>query len=111
MAAASPKLPTILYDEEGSQVPFIEVGSSEQMPALLFIQEYRQTGETEPGSNGEDVMIVEQDLFVYANMRILQGNLLPESYEEVRLALGLKPLEEARKARAEAEQQEKEEQT
>lgn len=86
--------PEIMYEEE-SKIPFVQVPDGEVMPGILFIFESRQTDEFEPGPDGEELPIVDLDLYQYANMNQLKENLTPEIYDEVRGALGLEPLEAA----------------
>jgi hypothetical protein len=88
-------IPEILYeesDEGSSNIPFIMVPSKETMPKLLYIFESRDTGEKEPGLNGEPVSIIEWDLHQYADMLILKNNLDTQTYNKVRHALGLESL-------------------
>lgn len=91
--------PEICYEEaEGgvvSKIPFIPVPADQAMPAILFIFESRETGEFEPGLDGEDVPVMELDLHQYADMAILKKNLGKEYYDAVRAALGLEPLKDA----------------
>lgn len=88
--------PEIMYEEteEGmsSKIPFIMVPPDEAMPPFLFIFESRETGEFEPGMDGEDLPVSELDLHQYANMVILKENLSVEDYDKVRAALGLEPM-------------------
>lgn len=97
--APSNWIPEILYEENSdglsSNIPFIEVPKDEEMPKVLFIFETRETGEFEPGSDGEEVPVMEMDLHQYADMNSLKNNLAPEVYDVVRQALGLLPLKEA----------------
>ena len=70
-------IPEILYEEaeEGglsSHIPFIQVPESEEMPKMLFVFESRETGEFEPGPNGEELPVTELDLYQYANMNYLK---------------------------------------
>lgn len=95
------KVPVILYDTEGSKVPYIDVKVGEKMPSLLMIFEYQETGEVEPGPEGEEVQIVDQYLHWYADMGILEQNLDEGTFDKVRGALGLPPLAVARKIAAE----------
>ena len=94
-------IPEIYYEDapDGitSSIPFIDVPEGHAMPPILFIFESQKTGETEPGADGEELPIVQIDLHQYANMKILQSVLNPERYDEIRLALGLDRLEEARR--------------
>ena len=62
---------------------------------LIFIFESRETGEYEPGPEGEELPVTELDLHQYANMAHLKGNLTPDVFDQVRTALGLEPLEDA----------------
>jgi hypothetical protein len=87
-------IPEIMYEEE-SQIPFIEVPKNEPDPALLFIFVNRRTGETEPGSEGEEVPVVEMDLRQFVDMKILREKLTEPEYDKIRSVLGLLPLREA----------------
>jgi len=91
--------PEIMYEEQedgiSSKIPFVMVPNDKQMPALLYIFESRETGEHEPGLEGEPVPILEMDLHQYADMLVLKQNLSQEVYDEVRCALGLQPMNEA----------------
>ena len=60
-------VPEIFYeelDESGltSHIPFIAVPPEEEMPRMLFIFESRETGEFEPGQDGEDLPVTQLDL-------------------------------------------------
>ena len=88
-------MPEIVYEEGGSKIPYIHVPPDVEDPAFLFIFLSRQTGETEPGDDGEEVPIVEMDLRQYADMLILKQRLTPEEYDNIRRVLGLLPLSEA----------------
>lgn len=94
-----PWVPEIMYEEGdgglSSHIPFIQVPSEEDMPRMLFIFESRETGEFEPGPEGEDLPVTELDLHQYADMAILKEKLEPTEYDNVRLALGLEPLKQA----------------
>lgn len=95
MSQKSNWIPEIMYEEseEGSShIPFIMVPQGEKMPRLLFIFESRQTGEFEPGPEGEEVPVFEWDLHQYADMQILKEKLDIKTYDKVREALGLEPL-------------------
>lgn len=83
--------PEIMYEEE-SKIPFVPVPEGEQMPGILFMFESRETGEHEPGPDGEPLPIVQMDLHQYANMGTLKEKLDPTSFDAVRSALGLEPL-------------------
>tara|TARA_B100000686_G_C16096592_1_gene621178 strand:+ start:80 stop:478 length:399 start_codon:yes stop_codon:yes gene_type:complete len=96
-------LPEIMYedgDEGGltSNIPFIMVPDGEEMPKLLYIFESRDTGEIEPGPDGEELPVTELDLHQYVDMSILKQGLTGEQYDVVRKVLGLEPLRKAEKA-------------
>ena len=91
-------VPEIMYEEseEGANnIPFIQVPEGEEMPKLLLMFESRNTGEAEPGPEGEEMPVFEWDLHQYSNMAVLKDVLRPELFDEVRVALGLQPLAEA----------------
>jgi hypothetical protein len=88
-------VPEIVYDESGSQIPYIHVPEGEEDPGILFIFLSRQTGETEPGDDGEEVPIVDMDLHQYVDMETLKRGLPAPAYDQVRSVLGLLPLKEA----------------
>jgi len=89
-------VPEIMYEEqdggEASQIPFIMVPEGEEMPSMLYVFESRETGTFEPGSEGEEVPVVEWDLHQYTDMEILRSRLSGIEYDNVRFALGLEPL-------------------
>jgi len=91
--------PEIMYEdsEDGisSKIPFVMVPKDEEMPKLFFMFESRETGEYEPGFDGEQLPIIEMDLHQYADMAVLKAGLPQHLYNEVRNCLGLKPLGEA----------------
>jgi len=97
--APSQWIPEIMYEESSdglsSHIPFIQVPQAEDMPRLLFVFESRETGDFEPGTNGEELPVTELDLHQYADMLILKEGLTLEEYDKVRLALGLEPLQTA----------------
>ena len=93
-------IPELMYEdsEEGSStIPFIMVPKDQVMPTLVYIFESRDTGEFEPGLDGEEVPVVQWDLHQYADMMVLKDRLDTDTYDMVRLALGLDPLEDATK--------------
>jgi hypothetical protein len=91
--------PEIMYEESdqgiSSKIPFVMVPKSQVMPKLLYIFESRETGEFEPGPDGEPVQILEMDLHQYADMAILKNKLSESVYDIVRNALGLENLSSA----------------
>lgn len=88
--------PEIVYEDDDngmtSKIPFIMVPPEEVMPKIIFMFESRQTGEFEPGDDGEELPIVEMDLHQYADMAVLKEKLSIHLYDQVRHALGLKPI-------------------
>ena len=91
--------PEIMYEETddgvSSKIPFVMVPQDKEMPSLLYVFESRETGEHEPGLDGEPVPILEMDLHQYADMAVLKQNLHPIEYDNVRFALGLESLSSA----------------
>ena len=89
-------IPEIMYEDDSngmtSKIPFIMVPNDQKMPEILFIFESRETGEYEPGLDGEELPIVEMELHQFASMLKLKKGLRPELYDEVREVLGLNPL-------------------
>ena len=92
-------IPEIYYEEEESgitsHIPFITVPDDEEMPKMLFIFESRETGDFEPGPDGSDLPVTQIDLHQYADMQSLKEKLDLESYDKVRKALGLEPMQDA----------------
>jgi len=92
-------IPEIMYEESeygiSSKIPFILVPQEQKMPQLLFVFESRETGEFEPGLDGEDIPILEMDLHQYADMKVLKDNLPTDLYDQVRICLGLDTLASA----------------
>ena len=96
-------VPEIFYeeaDESGltSHIPFIAVPDEEEMPKILFIFESRETGEFEPGPDGDDLPVTQIDLHQYADMAALKSRLDSNTFDVVRAALGLEPLQTAAEA-------------
>lgn len=92
-------IPEIMYEDDAeglsSHIPFIMVPPKEKMPKMLFIFESRETGEFEPGSEGEPMPIIEMELHQYADMVELKKGLTGAEYDKVRSVLGLEPLKTA----------------
>ncbi len=91
------KFPIIYYEEQDKDggtnpIPYIEVEKEEPWPHVLFIQEYRQTGEYEPDNRGNPVPIYDMVMHQYIDMITLKEKLSSETYDIVRIALGMKPL-------------------
>ena len=69
--------------------------TGEEMPSILFVFESKNTGEFEPGLEGEEIPVIELDLYQYANMNTLKQRMTPIEYDNVRFALGLESLKTA----------------
>ena len=92
-------VPEIVYEDgEGglsSHIPLIVVPEDEEMPKMLFIFESRETGESEPGPDGEPLPVTELDLHQYADMAVLKKKMSWIEYDNVRCVLGLEPVQTA----------------
>ena len=90
-------IPEIVYEEADdgltSNIPFVSVPEGQDMPKILFIFESRETGEYEPGPEGEELPVTEIDLHQYADMNTLRDVLSTDLYNKVRVSLGLEPLD------------------
>jgi hypothetical protein len=93
-------VPEVMYEDNGeegltSHIPFIPVPKDEEMPKLLYVFESRETGEFEPGPEGEELSVTEMELHQYADMNVLKSNLDLATYDKVREVLGLQSMSEA----------------
>lgn len=97
MAALQPKLPVLYYEDEesGNPFPYIECQVDDPFPKVLFVHEYRHTGEFEPDDEGSDAPIVDMMLHKFVDLEFLKESLDDITYDVVRVALGMKPLKEA----------------
>tara|TARA_B100000282_G_scaffold259510_1_gene207364 strand:- start:181 stop:546 length:366 start_codon:yes stop_codon:yes gene_type:complete len=87
-------VPEIVYEEyEGTGLtdglPFITIPNEREMPGILFFLGTQETGEFEPGDDGEPQPIVEVEVYQFACMKYLEEALSDEDYDKVRTALGL----------------------
>ena len=89
-------IPEIYYEDYGrgeksltGGIPFINVPEGNNMPKVIFIYESRDLKEKEEEVEKEII------LHSYANMLELKQNLDIETYDKVRIALGLEPLKRA----------------
>ena len=98
-------VPEIVYEDgEGglsSHIPLIVIPEGEEMPKMLFIFESRETGDVEPGPEGEELPVTELELHQYGDMMVLKEKLDSETYDKVRGALGLEPMASASRKGAE----------
>ena len=92
------EMPVILYEDtkDGAySFPYMEIQKDKVMPPVLFMFEYKHTGETEPNESGEEVPVIDQIPHKFVDMEHLKSVLDPETNDKVRVAIGLKPLKEA----------------
>ena len=97
-----PKLPVILYEEPSpgqpvNPIPYVEVGLKEEMPSVLFISEYKETGEFEPDPQFGSRPIVDMLIHKYVDLDHLKVKLDPKTFDKIRVALGMQPLKQAQK--------------
>lgn len=90
-------VPEIMYEEYEEDnisggLPFIQVPAEREMPDIIFMFGSTETGEFEPDLEGNPEPIMEMELYQYANMQYLKEDLDEETYDKVRIALGLEPL-------------------
>lgn len=93
-------VPEIMYEEYDEEnisggLPFIQVPDDKQMPDILFMFGSQSTGEFEPDLDGNPEPIVEMELYQYACMQYLKESLDADTYDKVRVSLGLQPLQQA----------------
>jgi hypothetical protein len=88
-------IPEIVYEEGESHIPFIHVPNDQPDPKMIFIFVSHQTGEIEPGSEGEDVPVIEMDLKQFVDLSLLKTGLTEQEYDKVRGLLGLEALKSA----------------
>ena len=88
-------IPEIVYEEGESHIPFIHVPNDQPDPKMIFIFVSHQTGEIEPGSEGEDVPVIEMDLKQFVDLSLLKTGLTEQEYDKVRGLLGLETLKSA----------------
>lgn len=94
------EIPTILYEEpqpgkKPNPIPYIEVAKDKTMPPVLWLFEYKDTGEQDVGSDGEAAQIVDQIPHQYCDMNFLKEKLPGHLYDMVRTSLGMDPLKKA----------------
>lgn len=98
-----PKLPIILYEEPkpgeaANPIPYIEIGKDDDMHDILFISEYKETGEFEVDAETGQAPIVDMLIHAYVRLEKLKKVLDPKLFDQVRVALGMQPLKKASKA-------------
>ena len=95
-------VPEIMYEEYDEEsisggLPFIQVPEDKEMPDIVFMFASQETEDFEPDAEGNPQPIMEMELYQYANMQYLKNDLDAETYDKVRVCLGLEPLDAARK--------------
>jgi len=84
----------IFYEEDAEGItrgfPFIEIPHDKDMPNCLFIYGMK-TLDTKVDDEFEKEVV----MYSYANMTVLKNKLPPVLFDEVRMALGLKPINDA----------------
>jgi hypothetical protein len=100
---AKPKIPIIYYEEPKpgdpvNPIPYIEIGLKEDMPKVLFISEYKETGEFDVDTGQGSMPIVDMIIHKFVDLEHLKSVLKPKQYDKVRVALGMEPLKQAQKA-------------
>tara|TARA_Y100001937_G_C6961856_1_gene259252 strand:+ start:191 stop:550 length:360 start_codon:yes stop_codon:yes gene_type:complete len=90
-------IPEIMYEEDANGMtrglPFVDVPLDKSMPSMIFVYESRNLKESIEEEVEREII-----LHSYANMTILKQELDNETFNKVRLVLGLEPLLEAEKA-------------
>lgn len=97
------EIPVILYEEpqpglKPNPIPYIEVPENKTMPPVIWIFEYKETGETDIGDDGNPAKVVDQIPHQYCDITFLKERLPGHVYDMVRTNLGMKPLKEAQTA-------------
>ena len=93
-------VPEIVYEEYENSgltdgLPFITIPGDKEMPGVLFFLGTQETGEYEPGPDGEELPVTDFELHQYADMAVLKEKLSPPIYDIIRAVLGLEPLKVA----------------
>jgi hypothetical protein len=87
-------IPNIYYEEDVEGItkgfPFVEIPQDKDMPNCLFIY-----GMKTLDTKIDDEFEKEVCMYSYANMSVLKDKLSPALFDEVRIALGLQPMQEA----------------
>tara|TARA_B100000700_G_scaffold328066_1_gene444623 strand:- start:4799 stop:5164 length:366 start_codon:yes stop_codon:yes gene_type:complete len=94
-------IPEICYEDYEENnitggLPFIPIPTGKEMPNVMFFFGSQETGEFEPDLEGNEQPIVEMEVYQYGCMKYLKENLDDDTFNKVRIALGLETLETAR---------------
>lgn len=97
MNAPKPKIPILYYEEPkagepANPIPYIEIGLKEEMPKVLFISEYKETGEFDVDTGNGSQPIVDMLIHSFVSLSQLKKVLNAKQYDRVREALGMQPL-------------------
>lgn len=95
-----PKLPVILYEEPkpgepANPIPYVEVAQDDEMPKVLFVSEYKETGEFEVDPESGSVPIVDMLIHKYVDLDFLKLKVDEQTFDKIRVALGMAPLKQA----------------
>lgn len=101
MTSEKYEVPEICYEEPTpgqppNPFPFIKVKKDGKVSPVLFIEHRIETGEQEVGPDGKPLEIVDCVMQKYVNLEVLKEKLPPYLNDMVRVALGMKPLQEAK---------------
>ena len=96
------KIPIILYEEsrggeKTNVIPYIEVAKDDEMPKVLFISEYKETGEFEADAEFGSAPIVDMLIHKYVDLDFLKLKIDPKTFDKIRVSLGMAPLKQAQK--------------
>lgn len=96
------KIPVILYEETTpgqpvNPIPYIEVAKDDDMPKVLFVSEYKETGEFEPDAQFGSRPIVDMLIHKYVDLDFIKTKLDQKTFDKIRVALGMQPLKVAQK--------------
>lgn len=93
------KYPVIMYEESEdgppNPIPYIITKENDPMPPLLFIEEVFETGEHEPGAEGNPEPIVEYTMHQFINTKVIEEKLGSKDFDKFRVKMGMKPKDKA----------------
>jgi hypothetical protein len=96
------KIPIIMYEEsrggeKTNVIPYIEIGKDEEMPKVLFISEYKETGEFEADAEYGSAPIIDMLIHKYVDIDFLKLKVDAKTFDKIRISLGMAPLKQAQK--------------
>ena len=83
--------------EKTNVIPYIEIGKEEEMPKVLFISEYKETGEFEADAEHGSAPIVDMLIHKYVDLDFLKLKVDAKTFDKIRVSLGMVPLKQAQK--------------